>query len=90
MRVLIAFMIAFMFVSNVDAKTIRSMTQRQHFKDMYPCPSTGKSKGRCPGYIVDHIKALACGGADEPYNMQWQTVRDAKFKDKYERKGCRR
>lgn len=55
---------------------------------MHPCPATGRSKGSCPGYIIDHVQALACGGADHPSNMQWQTKADAKAKDKWERKGC--
>jgi hypothetical protein len=38
--------------------------------------------------VVDHIKPLACGGADAPSNMQWQSVTAAKAKDKVERKGC--
>jgi len=49
---------------------------------------TGYPKGR-PGYVVDHIVPLACGGADAPSNMQWQTMADAKAKDRVERKGCR-
>lgn len=49
---------------------------------------TGFSKGR-PGYVVDHIIPLACGGADSPGNMQWQTAAAAKAKDKVERRGCR-
>lgn len=49
---------------------------------------TGYPHGR-KGYVVDHIKALACGGADSPSNMQWQTVADAKLKDKTERAGCK-
>jgi hypothetical protein len=48
---------------------------------------TGYPKGR-PGYVVDHIVPLACGGADTPSNMQWQTVAAAKAKDKTERVGC--
>ena len=48
---------------------------------------TGHAHGR-PGYVVDHIKSLACGGRDEPSNMQWQTVEQAKLKDNSERKGC--
>jgi len=40
--------------------------------------------GRCPGYVVDHVKPLECGGADAPSNMQWQTVADGKAKDKTE------
>jgi hypothetical protein len=49
---------------------------------------TGYPHGR-PGYVVDHIKPLACGGADDPSNMQWQTKAEAKAKDKWERKGCK-
>lgn len=48
---------------------------------------TGYPHGR-PGYIVDHVVPLACGGPDAPSNMQWQTKADAKAKDKWERKGC--
>lgn len=48
---------------------------------------TGYPNGR-PGYVIDHIKPLACGGADAPSNMQWQTIAEAKAKDKVERKGC--
>jgi hypothetical protein len=33
---------------------------------------------------VDHIKPLKEGGADDPNNMQWQTVEEAKAKDKIE------
>ena len=49
---------------------------------------TGYPNGR-PGYVIDHVKPLACGGADAPSNMQWQTVADAKAKDKVERIGCK-
>ena len=38
----------------------------------------GSASGACPGWVVDHVKALACGGADRSENMQWQTVADAK------------
>jgi hypothetical protein len=41
------------------------------------------------GHVVDHVVPLACGGADAPSNMQWQTVEEAKAKDKWERKGCK-
>ena len=48
---------------------------------------TGYPHGR-KGYVVDHKVPLACGGADSPSNMQWQTKAEAKAKDKVERKGC--
>jgi len=55
------------------------------FERQHPCPSTGKTSGRCPGYVVDHVKPLECGGADAPGNMQWQTIAEGKAKDKTER-----
>lgn len=67
----------------------RSSAAKNAFQAGHPCPSTNKPKGKCPGYIVDHITPLACGGADTPINMQWQTVAEAKEKDKWERKACR-
>jgi hypothetical protein len=49
---------------------------------------TGFPHGR-PGYVIDHIKPLACGGVDAPSNMQWQTIAEGKIKDRTERRGCR-
>lgn len=63
----------------------RSKSAKAAFERHSPCPSTGKNGGRCPGYVVDHIVPLECGGADAPSNMQWQTAADAKAKDKTER-----
>jgi hypothetical protein len=66
----------------------RSQNAVRQFKREHPCPANGHRKGPCPGYVVDHIIPLACGGKDAPTNMQWQTVEEAKLKDKWERKGC--
>ena len=49
---------------------------------------TGYPHGR-PGYVVDHVVPLACGGADAPSNMQWQTIEEGKAKDKTERISCK-
>jgi hypothetical protein len=65
----------------------RSRAARAEFMRQHPCPATGKGYGACPGYVVDHVKPLACGGADAPANMQWQTVAEGKAKDAWERKG---
>ena len=44
---------------------------------------TGYPNGR-KGYVVDHIIPLKKGGCDCPSNMQWQTIEQAKAKDKVE------
>lgn len=62
--------------------------REEAFKREHPCPATGRSSGRCPGYVIDHVNPLECGGADAPYNTQWQTVAQGKAKDKTER-NCR-
>jgi hypothetical protein len=62
----------------------RSQEVRQEFLDL-----TGFPNGR-PGWIVDHIEALACGGPDAVSNMQWQDKEDSDAKDRWERIGCSR
>ena len=61
-----------------DGHIKRSQAAKAAFMRM-----TGYPHGR-PGYVVDHIVALKHGGADAPTNMQWQTVEEAKAKDKWE------
>jgi len=68
----------------------RSKAQVNHFKNTHPCPATSRARGPCPGYVVDNIKPLGAGGADHKSNMQWQTVKEAKIKDRAERAQCRR
>lgn len=67
----------------------RSSKHRAAFQRANPCPANGKKRGPCPGYVVDHIKPLCAGGPDEPANMQWQTVKDAREKDREEWRTCR-
>lgn len=74
----------------LTAEAKRSYAAKAEFRRLNPCPATGLVKGPCAGYVIDHIKALACGGPDAPENMQWQTVADAKAKDRWERIGCSR
>jgi hypothetical protein len=66
----------------------RSAAAKNAFNQQHPCPSTGRSSGACPGYVIDHVRALECGGPDNSSNMQWQTMADGKAKDKTER-NCR-
>jgi hypothetical protein len=70
------------------AKSERDPHQRAAFVKKHPCPANGKTRGACPGYVVDHIQPLCAGGADDPSNMQWQTREEAKIKDREERRLC--
>ena len=71
-----------------DARIKRSQSAKVEFKASHPCPASGARKGPCKGYVIDHVKALACGGPDAPANMQWQTIAEGKAKDRWERKEC--
>ena len=62
----------------------RSLEAKHEFWAM-----TGHPHG-WPGHVVDHVIPLACGGADSPSNMQWQTLAEGKAKDKWERRSCSR
>ena len=62
----------------------RSPEAKHEFRKAHPCPSTDRTSGRCPGFVVDHVQALKHGGADAPANMQWQTKDAARAKDRVE------
>ena len=74
--------------STVVARDARGRIQRSAAARHVFARQTGDPNGR-PGYVIDHIIPLACGGADKPSNMQWQTIAAGKAKDKVERVGCR-
>ena len=69
-----------------NGKIKRSASAKHAFMQMHPCPINGATSGKCPGYVIDHVQALAEGGADDPSNMQWENKEAAKAKDKTERK----
>ena len=69
------------------ARDTRGRIQRSDAARHAFARQSGYPNGR-PGYVIDHIVPLACGGADAPSNMQWQTVAAGKTKDKTERVGC--
>ena len=64
------------------AVTLRSGSAKAEYKREHPCPTTGARNGTCGGYVIDHVLPLACGGADAPSNMQWQTKEAAKALDR--------
>ena len=74
---------------DAHGRIARSATQVHHFKIQNPCPATGYFSTHCPGYVVDHIVPLCACGVDRPENMQWQSVAEAKEKDRFERAQCK-
>lgn len=58
------------------------------FKRQHPCPATSAQRGKCPGFVIDHVRPLCAGGPDSPENMQWQSISAAKVKDRSERALC--
>lgn len=67
----------------------RSRAVVAEFRRTNPCPSTGRSRGACPGYQVDHRQALVCGGRDSVDNLQWLSIEEHKAKTRVEVKLCR-
>jgi hypothetical protein len=87
-KLAIVFIAAFSLSTAWGGEYHRSKKALRAFVHQQACPATGLHKLPCPGYVIDHIKALACGGADDPSNMQWQTREEAKAKDRWELKEC--
>lgn len=74
-----------------DGNTQRSDTVIAAFKRIWACPSNGSHAGACPGWAIDHIVPLDCGGIDAVWNMQWlpNQIKSAKgpySKDHFERR----
>ena len=72
------------------SKQPRSASVKREFQLTHPCPANGRTSGACPGYVKDHAVPLWCDGSDAVSNLQWQTIRSAKAKDRWETKGCAR
>ena len=88
-RTIAAMLCLLSLASTVFGAELRSRTVTAAFQRVNPCPSTGKIAGACPGFIKDHVTPLCAGGADSVSNIQWQTIEDAKTKDRSERAWCR-
>lgn len=71
-----------------EAKQPRDKKVLREFQREVPCPSTGKRRGKCPGYEADHIVPLCAGGKDEWSNLQWLTVREHREKTAIDKKHC--
>lgn len=71
--------------------TLRNKAVAARFKMLYACPVTQEHSGACPGWAIDHVIPLDCGGVDAVYNMQWlpaqiKSQRGEFSKDHFERR----
>lgn len=75
---------------DASARIPRSAAAKRDFQRATPCPANDQRRGPCPGYQIDHVTPLKCGGPDEPANMQWLTVQEHKEKTRFESVLCRK
>ena len=47
------------------------------FQRTHACPSTGKTYGNCPGYVVGYVLLPKHGGTYRESNMRWMTAEEA-------------
>jgi len=76
---------------DADGNIYRRSDVLTAYKKLYPCPSTMKTTGACPGWAIDHSIPLACGGCDAVFNLVWlpndiKSCSDDACKDRWERK----
>lgn len=87
---LVAGLLAAVLATSANAVMERDRAQVRAFRAENPCPATGRTRGACPGWHVDHVIALCAGGLDRPSNMQWITKEDHRFKTLVDVKECRK
>jgi hypothetical protein len=75
---------------NAAGVIIRRADVRTAFRKAHHCPATGLPTGPCPGWQMDHIIPLVCGGCDAVSNIQWLPlalkITPLTGKDRFERK----
>jgi hypothetical protein len=74
-----------------DGTIKRSAARLAEFRRDHACPATGKTTGACPGWAIDHVVPLVCGGQDAEWNMQWlpldiKSCAGTKCKDRWEQR----
>jgi len=67
----------------------RSQAEVRAFKAENPCPATGRTRGPCAGYEIDHADAICAGGPDRRENMQWLTTQEHRWKTRSDVRMCR-
>lgn len=78
-------------VRDAHGAIVRSQAVLHAFQRLHPCPSTGKTTGACPGWALNHVIPLACGGCDAVSNLDWmpdeiKSCAQPWCRDRFERK----
>lgn len=89
-RLLALLLLPLLGLSALSQPIQRSQAEVRAFRQANPCPSTGKRSGACPGYQVDHSRALCMGGLDSRENMAWLATDDHKWKTLVDVRECRK
>lgn len=66
-----------------DGRILRRTDVLLAYRKLYPCPSTGKTTGACPGWNIDHTIPLVCGGCDAVSNLTWLPVEIKRCGERY-------
>lgn len=73
-----------------SGQIIRRADVLTSFRREHPCPATGAASGACPGWALNHVVPLACGGCDAVSNLDWmpdsiKSCADTHCRDRFER-----
>lgn len=76
---------------DINGVIIRNSSVIKAYRRVHPCPSTLLFSDSCPGWSINHIIPLACGGCDSVSNLVWmpnsiKTCTTSHCVDQYERK----
>lgn len=71
------------------AEALHLTSSRNAFVKDHPCPGNNQVTLECKGYHIDYVIPLCAGGPDQPSNMQWMKLHEAKLKLRHDRKKCR-
>jgi 5-methylcytosine-specific restriction endonuclease McrA len=88
--VVIAFAALAIAAAHAGNRIERSTAELRAFQRETPCPATGRHRGACPGWQIDHTIPLCAGGEDKRQNMKWLTIEDHRFKTVVDVKECRK
>lgn len=74
--------------AQANAQASRSRDAVAEFKRLNPCPATGQSHGKCPGYVVELVVPRCADGRHVASNMTWHLAAQVEDKRRWEQQYC--